>query len=96
MLRIRDIQLLRVTKDMQDFIRRGVDDTNHAATNAMLEKRLEHTAQAHQHKLAEKKRQIEHWQKEIATMKAKSHHLEAEASLLQAEIAGRQATDIQA
>ena len=41
--RTRDIQLLRVTKQMQDYIRSG-DETKQSAEVSTLEKRMEHNA----------------------------------------------------
>jgi len=59
LMRIRDIQLLLVTKDMQEYIRSGTNQTKHAAEIAMLERRLDHTGKQHDHDMANKQNVIE-------------------------------------
>ncbi|KAI9187956.1 hypothetical protein H9P43_002347 [Blastocladiella emersonii ATCC 22665] len=54
-LKTRDIQLLRVTKHMQEYLRSG-DDAAAAALTGTLERQLEYTDQAFAHKLDERKR----------------------------------------
>ncbi|KAJ3037135.1 Cilia- and flagella-associated protein 43 [Rhizophlyctis rosea] len=56
-IRTRDIQLLRVTKQMQEYIRGG-DEHKQAAEVTALEKRAEYSQRAHQHKLMEKQRTV--------------------------------------
>ena len=52
-IKTRDIQLLRVTKQMQEFIRSG-DEHKHAAEVASLEKNAEYSEKAHSHRISEK------------------------------------------
>jgi hypothetical protein len=52
-IRTRDIQLLRVTKQMQEFIRGG-DERKQTSEITALEKRSEHNQKAHLHKVEEK------------------------------------------
>ncbi|KAJ3299843.1 Cilia- and flagella-associated protein 43 [Borealophlyctis nickersoniae] len=65
-IRTRDIQLLRVTKQMQEFIRSG-DEHKQSHEIAALEKRAEYSQRTHYHKLEEKQRiigKVEHKLKE--------------------------------
>src|SRR4051794_22480480 len=64
-LRIRDIQLLRVTKQMQEYIRSG-DEHKHASEAERLEKRAEYSAEAHEHKVVERKRVAKGLRRKIA------------------------------
>jgi hypothetical protein len=52
--RTRDIQLLRVTKQMQDYIRSG-DEFKQSAEVNLLEKNSEYGEKAHGHRIEEKK-----------------------------------------
>jgi hypothetical protein len=56
-IRTRDIQLLRLTKQMQEYLRSG-DEYAHGTEIAALEKRAEYSLKAHQHKLDEKNRSL--------------------------------------
>nr|KAJ3422347.1 Cilia- and flagella-associated protein 43 [Polyrhizophydium stewartii] len=63
-IRTRDIQLLRVTKQMQEYIRSG-DEHKQATEIAALEKRAEYSQKAHLHKIEEKKKTVQRLQKKI-------------------------------
>ncbi|KAJ3343173.1 Cilia- and flagella-associated protein 43 [Gonapodya sp. JEL0774] len=76
-MRIRDIQLLRVTKQMQEFIRSG-DDHRRDSELARLEKRAEHGAEHHAHKVAEKLRQERHIKKRIKDKEAANMELDVQ------------------
>jgi hypothetical protein len=56
-IRTRDIQLLRLTKQMQEYLRSG-DEYAHGTEIAALEKRAEYSQKAHLHKLDEKNKAL--------------------------------------
>ena len=57
-IRSRDIQLLRVTKEMQEYLRNG-DNHKQASEVSNLEKISEHAQKAHLHHLEEKQKSID-------------------------------------
>lgn len=57
-IRSRDIQLLRVTKEMQEYLRNG-DNHKQASEVSNLEKISEHAQKAHLHHLQEKQNAID-------------------------------------
>lgn len=63
-IRTRDIQLLRLTKQMQEYLRSG-DEYAHATEIAALEKRAEYSQRAHQHKLEEKQKSLSKLERKV-------------------------------
>jgi len=53
----RDVQLLRVTKNLQELIKGG-DDERLAQEVAAIERRMEHSAMSHERKLADRKKSV--------------------------------------
>eukprot|EP01137_Pigoraptor_chileana_P033020 Opistho-2@23313 len=53
----RNVQLLRVTKQLQQIIKDGTME-HHAAEVAKLEKQLDHTKQSHEHKMEERQKAL--------------------------------------
>ncbi|KXS16756.1 hypothetical protein M427DRAFT_68803 [Gonapodya prolifera JEL478] len=83
-LRIRDIQLLRVTKQMQEFIRSG-DDHRRDTELARLDRRAEHGAENHEHKVAERHRQAKQIARRIR--KKERENRELDSTLMEMEVA---------
>jgi hypothetical protein len=80
-IRSRDIQLLRVTKEMQEYLRNG-DNHKQASEVSNLEKISEHSQKAHLHHIQEKQNIIDNIKlkrrkkmKENEAMKAQIHDL---------------------
>eukprot|EP00002_Diphylleia_rotans_P030276 TRINITY_DN620_c0_g1_i6.p1 TRINITY_DN620_c0_g1~~TRINITY_DN620_c0_g1_i6.p1 ORF type:complete len:1590 (-),score=396.80 TRINITY_DN620_c0_g1_i6:241-5010(-) len=70
--KIRDFQLLRVTKSLQELIKGGSED-RHAIEVDMLSKRIAHSLATHQNKIAERKKSVAQIKKMI---EAKEHENE--------------------
>ncbi|KND03537.1 uncharacterized protein SPPG_01017 [Spizellomyces punctatus DAOM BR117] len=87
-LRTRDIQLLRVTKSMQEFIRGG-DDKKHLHEIAALEKRAEHSIKAHHHKLSEMKAAIERLERKVREKKGENKRLDMKVDSLGQDVRDR-------
>ncbi|KAI9094382.1 hypothetical protein DFS34DRAFT_665339 [Phlyctochytrium arcticum] len=86
--RTRDIQLLRVTKSMQEFIRGG-DDKKHLHEIAALEKRAEHSIRAHQHKLSELKALTERLGRKVRDKGGENRKLESKVNGLMDDVRER-------
>ncbi|KAJ3210579.1 Cilia- and flagella-associated protein 43 [Entophlyctis luteolus] len=103
-IRTRDIQLLRVTKQMQEYIRSG-DDKKQLNEVIALEKRAEHNSKArkyiilkleltrkmksHVHKLNERQSIIEKYKRQIAEKKRENEKLEAKLKDLEVSVRAR-------
>ncbi|KAJ3212328.1 Cilia- and flagella-associated protein 43 [Dinochytrium kinnereticum] len=81
-IRTRDIQLLRVTKQMQEYIRGG-DEHKQSSEIVALEKRAEYSQKAHAHKLEEMMRiaskfdkKIKEKERENKTLEQQQHELD--------------------
>ncbi|KAJ3411976.1 Cilia- and flagella-associated protein 43 [Chytridiales sp. JEL 0842] len=83
-IRTRDIQLLRVTKQMQEFIRSG-DERKQTSEITALEKRSEHSQKAHLHKLEEKMKAVAKFKRKIK--EKQRDNIELEQSMGDLEIA---------
>lgn len=77
-IRSRDIQLLRVTKEMQEYLRNG-DNHKQASEVSNLEKISEHSQKAHLHHMEEKK-------SVIAKLKLKRQKKTRENEMMQTQI----------
>ncbi|KAI8926587.1 WD40-repeat-containing domain protein [Entophlyctis helioformis] len=88
-IRTRDIQLLRVTKQMQEFIRSG-DEHKQASEIAALEKRAEHSQKAHLHKLEEKQKVLQRLDGKIGKKHTENHSLETHLHSLEQSVTERQ------
>ncbi len=77
-IRSRDIQLLRVTKEMQEYLRSG-DFHKQASEVSNLEKISEHSQKVHQHQLEER------WNN-IKKLKIKKSKKDQENKTLEAQI----------
>lgn len=87
-IRTRDIQLLRVTKQMQEYIRGG-DEQKQPAELAMLEKRAEHSIKAHAHKIEEKKRAAHKLKRKIREKEEENKLLDTELAELEISVSQR-------
>ncbi|KAJ3135363.1 Cilia- and flagella-associated protein 43 [Physocladia obscura] len=87
-IRTRDIQLLRVTKNMQEYIRGG-DERKQSNEIIALEKRAEHNSKSHLHKLEERNTQNEKYLKKIAEKKRENDVLEARLRELEISVKER-------
>ncbi|KAJ3099331.1 Cilia- and flagella-associated protein 43 [Phlyctochytrium planicorne] len=76
-IRTRDIQLLRVTKQMQEYIRGG-DEHKQSSEITALEKRAEYSQKAHAHKLEELMRIASKFEKKIRTKERENVKLEVQ------------------
>jgi hypothetical protein len=88
-LKIRDIQLLRVTKQMQSYLR-GTDDQKQTNEVAALEKRAEYTSEAFQHKLEEKQKHVRFLEKKITEKKRQNQDLDGKLDDLDLAVRDRQ------
>ncbi|KAI8914669.1 WD40-repeat-containing domain protein [Gorgonomyces haynaldii] len=84
-IKTRDIQLLRVTKQMQEFIRSG-DEHKQAAEVASLEKNAEYATKAHEHRLQEKRQQIEKLKALIRSKKQENSKLDQQLLGLESQV----------
>lgn len=82
-IRTRDIQLLRVTKQMQEFIRSG-DEHKHVAEVQSLEKNAEYSEKAHSHRMEEKQKTIKKIKKMIEKKKKENTVLDEQVKGLEA------------
>lgn len=88
-IRTRDIQLLRVTKQMQEYIRSG-DEYKNSVELAALEKRVEYGQKAHQHKLEEKRKAFLKLEKKIQEKVSENSSLDMQLKELQTAVSDRQ------
>ncbi|KAJ3176382.1 Cilia- and flagella-associated protein 43 [Geranomyces variabilis] len=84
----RDIQLLRVTKHMQEYIRGG-DERKQTAEIAALEKRGEYSIKAHLHNLGEKRKGMDKVRRQVAEKRRENEHLDRKLEGLQEDVAER-------
>ncbi|KAI8823689.1 uncharacterized protein EV422DRAFT_618503 [Fimicolochytrium jonesii] len=84
----RDIQLLRVTKHMQEYIRGG-DERKQAAEIAALEKRGDYSIKAHQHNLEEKRKAIEKFRQKVAEKLKENERLDRKLEELSRDVGDR-------
>ncbi|KAJ3048620.1 Cilia- and flagella-associated protein 43, partial [Rhizophlyctis rosea] len=95
-IRTRDIQLLRVTKQMQEYIRGG-DEHKQAAEVTALEKRAEYSQRAHQHKIMEKQRLVAKLEHKLTEKAKENQKLDTKLMTLESAVAERTAIhDVQA
>ncbi|KAJ3006752.1 UNVERIFIED_CONTAM: Cilia- and flagella-associated protein 43 [Siphonaria sp. JEL0065] len=87
-IRTRDIQLLRVTKQMQEYIRGG-DERKQTNEIVALEKRAEHNSKAHVHKLDDRSVLVEKYQKKIVEKKKENEKLESRLKDLEVSVKER-------
>ncbi|TPX62671.1 hypothetical protein PhCBS80983_g00304 [Powellomyces hirtus] len=71
----RDIQLLRVTKHMQEYIRGG-DERKQTAEIAALEKRGEYSIKAHLHNISEKRKGMDKIRRQVQEKRRENEHLD--------------------
>ncbi|KAI9144642.1 hypothetical protein BKA69DRAFT_723924 [Paraphysoderma sedebokerense] len=88
-IRIRDIQLLRVTKQMQEYIRSG-NDNKQSAELASLEKLVEHGAESHAHKISEKQKMVKSLKDKIRVKVRENEELDLKLRDLEAAVEERQ------
>ena len=88
-LKIRDIQLLRVTKQMQSYLR-GTDEQKQTNEVAALEKRAEYTNEAFKHKLSEKQKHVRFLKKKIHEKKRQNQDLDERLKDLDLAVRDRQ------
>ncbi|TPX48272.1 hypothetical protein SeMB42_g03068 [Synchytrium endobioticum] len=79
--RIRDVQLLRVTKQMQEYLRSG-DEHKQASEVASIEKRAEYTIKNHAHKLDEHRKRLSKLKRLIKEKEIENTELDAELERL--------------
>ncbi|KAJ3149314.1 Cilia- and flagella-associated protein 43 [Geranomyces michiganensis] len=84
----RDIQLLRVTKLMQEYIRGG-DERKQTAEIAALEKRGEYSIKAHLHNLGEKRKGMDKVRRQVAEKRRENEHLDKKLEGLQEDVTER-------
>ncbi|KAJ3171006.1 Cilia- and flagella-associated protein 43 [Geranomyces variabilis] len=84
----RDIQLLRVTKHMQEYIRGG-DERKQTAEIAALEKRGEYSIKAHMHNLGEKRKGMDKIRRQVAEKRRENEHLDRKLEGLQEAVSER-------
>ncbi|KAJ3329183.1 Cilia- and flagella-associated protein 43 [Blyttiomyces sp. JEL0837] len=87
-IRTRDIQLLRVTKQMQEYIRSG-DEKKQSSEISALEKRADYSQRAHLHKVEEKTRVIHKYQKKVAEKERENKVLELQLRELESAVRER-------
>ncbi|KAI9327817.1 hypothetical protein DFJ73DRAFT_800748 [Zopfochytrium polystomum] len=87
-IRTRDIQLLRVTKQMQEYIRGG-DERKQTTEVAALEKRAEYSQKAHGHKIDERRKTVTKYQRKIRDSEAANSVLAAQLADLERDVADR-------
>ncbi|KAI8812738.1 hypothetical protein BJ742DRAFT_850017 [Cladochytrium replicatum] len=87
-IRTRDIQLLRVTKQMQEYIRSG-DEQKQSSEVAALERRAEYSVKAHCHKLDEKATIIAKLKRKIAEKVRENRDLDTQLGALQVSVIDR-------
>ncbi|ORY39430.1 WD40 repeat-like protein [Rhizoclosmatium globosum] len=87
-IRTRDIQLLRVTKQMQEYIRGG-DERKQTNEIIALEKRSEHNSKSHVHKLEDRAVLVEKYKKKIGEKKKDNDKLEARLRDLEVSVKER-------
>lgn len=87
-VKIRDIQLLRVSKQMQEFLRNG-DDQKHSNEMAQLEKRSEYGSKSHEHKLEEKLKSLKFVEKKIKDKKKENTELDKKLTELEGAVKER-------
>lgn len=88
-IRTRDIQLLRLTKQMQEYLRSG-DEYSHGAEIAALEKRSEYSEKAHRHKLDEKTRNLNKISRKVSEKTSQNSKLDQQLSELAKAVSARQ------
>ncbi|TPX37666.1 hypothetical protein SmJEL517_g00573 [Synchytrium microbalum] len=79
--RIRDVQLLRVTKQMQEYLRSG-DEHKQASEVASIERRAEYSIQNHGHKLSEHRKSMARLQRRIHEKSIENSELDSELERL--------------
>ncbi|KAL7754306.1 hypothetical protein RI367_000287 [Sorochytrium milnesiophthora] len=95
-IRTRDIQLLRVTKEMQEYLRSG-DENMHSAQIAVLEKQADYNSHVaspaaitHQHKLQEVDKAERALRKKVMQKREENARLDMEIQKLSEALAERQ------
>lgn len=88
-VKIRDIQLLRVTKQMQSYLR-GTDDQKQTNEVAALEKRAEYSGEAYQQKIEEKQKHLRFLEKKIIEKKRQNEKLDEQLKVLDHAVRDRQ------
>ncbi|KAJ3215758.1 Cilia- and flagella-associated protein 43 [Clydaea vesicula] len=87
-IRTRDIQLLRLTKQMQEYLRSG-DEYAQTTEIIALEKRAEYSQKAHLHKLEEKNRSLHKLKKKILEKSTQNEDLDKELEGLEKTVKER-------
>ncbi|KAJ3398855.1 Cilia- and flagella-associated protein 43 [Chytriomyces hyalinus] len=87
-IRTRDIQLLRVTKQMQEYIRGG-DEMKQSNEISALERRADFNSKSHVHKLDDKSTLVDKFEKKIAEKKRENDKLEMRLRDLEAAVKER-------
>ncbi|KAJ1549129.1 Cilia- and flagella-associated protein 43 [Cladochytrium tenue] len=85
----RDIQLLRITKQMQEYIRSG-DEKKQSNEVAVLEKQSEHGQKAQLHKIEDKQKIIQKYLKKVAEKRSENRKLEERLRALDAAVMEQQ------
>ncbi|KAJ3006630.1 Cilia- and flagella-associated protein 43, partial [Thoreauomyces humboldtii] len=86
--RTRDIQLLRVTKHMQEYIRGG-DERKQTAEIAALEKRGEYSVKAHLHNLDEKRKGMDKLRRKVVEKRRENDRLDRKLEGLAEDVTDR-------
>ena len=87
-IRTRDIQLLRVTKQMQESIRGGAD-RGHQNEVGQLEKRSEHNIKAHQHKVEERQKIALRYKRKVEEKESDNRKLDQKITELNSSVTER-------
>lgn len=87
-IRTRDIQLLRLTKQMQEYLRSGDE---HAQTTEIvaLEKRADYSQKSHSHKLEDKQKILQKLRKRIKDKMTENSELDSQLDNLDLSVAER-------
>lgn len=86
----RDVQLLRVTKSLQEKLQGG-STGSHAAETASLERKYEHLTESHAEKVADLKRQHAKYQRLIAEKEREAESLGGQIAQLESSVTEREA-----
>jgi len=88
-VRTKEFQLLRVTKELQGKIRGGGED-NHAAEVAALEKKLDQLKAAHEDKVADLRRQAAKISAQVSDKRAEMESLQGQIEQLEGSVLERE------
>ncbi|KAI9224984.1 hypothetical protein BC828DRAFT_372002 [Blastocladiella britannica] len=89
LLKTKDLQLLRVSKSMQEFLRSG-DETAAAKQNGNLERQLEYADAAFEHKLADRRKTVRALKKQARDKASTNQALGSQIAQLQSTVATRE------